>query len=138
MTTERYSHTITLRGADIIGELQQFKAGYLKALAHPVRIRILEILRAGESSVTDIGAQLDPGVANVSQHLSVLRTAGIVTAQKSGLSVLYSVRDQEVFTVLDALREIFTHRLDSMQTTLAADDADHPQGKPGKRRQVRA
>ena len=109
-------------GIPLIGELQRFKAQYLKAMAHPVRIRTLEILRQGELAVADVQAQVDADVANISQHLAVLRNAGIVTARKTGLSVLYSVRDAEVFSILDALREIFSHRLDSMQTVLAADE----------------
>ncbi len=121
----------------MIGELQRFKADYLKAMAHPVRIRTLEILRQGEVSVADVQSQLDADVANISQHLAVLRGAGIVTARKSGLSVFYTVRDPEVFAILDALRTIFSHRLDSMQTVLAADDvgrADLPERKRRSRR----
>lgn len=106
----------------LIGELQRFKADYLKAMAHPVRIRALEVLRQGEVAVADLQAQVDADVANLSQHLAVLRKAGIVTARKIGLSVLYSVREAEVFAILDGLREIFSHRLDSMQTVLAADE----------------
>ncbi len=92
-------------------------------MAHPVRIRALEVLRQGEAGVGDLAAQVGPGVGNLSQHLAVLRRAGIVDARKSGLSVLYTVRDPEVFGVLDALRVVFSHRLDSMQTVLAADEA---------------
>jgi len=105
----------------MIGELQRFKADYLKAMAHPVRIRVLEVLRQGEWTVSDLQVQVDGDVANLSQHLGVLRRAGIVTPRKAGLSVLYAVVDPEVFVVLDALREVFTHRVDAMQTTLAAD-----------------
>ena len=107
----------------MIGELQRFKADYLKAMAHPVRIRVLELLREGELSVAEVQARLDPQVANTSQHLAVLRGAGIVTARKTGLSVMCAVRDPQVFVMLDALREVFSQRLDSMQTVLATDDA---------------
>ena len=114
--------------------MQRFKADYLKAMAHPVRIRTLEILRQGEAAVAEVQAQVDSDVANISQHLAVLRNAGIVTARKTGLSVLYSVRDPEVFAILDALREVFSHRVDSMQTVLAADDDQRPPALPRKRR----
>lgn len=111
----------TQGGTALIGDLHRFKADYLKAMAHPVRIRVLEILRDGEVAVADVQTQVDADVANISQHLAVLRRAGIVTARKTGLNVLYSVRDTEVFTILDALRTVFSHRLDSMQNVLAAD-----------------
>lgn len=117
----------------MVGELQRFKADYLKAMAHPTRIRVLEILRQGEAAVGDVQAQVDSGVANLSQHLAVLRGAGIVSARKSGLAVLYSVRDAEVFTILDALREVFTHRLDSMQTVLAEDATTAPKSRRRRR-----
>lgn len=106
----------------MVGDLQRFKAEYLKAMAHPVRIRTLEILRQGEVTVAEVKAQVDADVANLSQHLAVLRNAGIVTARKAGLNVLYAVKDVEVYTILDALRTVFSHRLDSMQTVLAADE----------------
>lgn len=106
----------------MIGELQKFKANYLKALAHPVRIRVLEVLQQGEVSVADLQAEAGAEVANISQHLAVLRGGGIVAARKTGMNVLYRVRDTEVFLILDALRQIFSQRLDSMQTMLEEDD----------------
>lgn len=101
-------------------------------MAHPVRIRVLEVLRQGEVAVGDLGAQVGSEVANISQHLAVLRRAGIVAARKSGLSVHYRVADEEVFLVLDALRVVFSHRVDSMQTVLAAD-ADGAAGSKPRR-----
>ena len=109
-----------------IGDLQRFKADYLKAMAHPARVRTLEVLRQGEAAVADVQAQIDADVANLSQHLAVLRRAGIVSARKVGLHVLYSVRDTEVFTILDVLRGVFSQRVASMQTVLAADGGQPP------------
>ncbi len=109
------------RAHGLLGDLQRFKAEYLKAMAHPVRIRILEVLRTGPASVADIQAQVDPSIANISQHLAVLRGAGIVTSHKVRATVHYAVRDAEVFVVLDALRSVFTERLDAMRSLLSAD-----------------
>ena len=106
----------------LIGGLQKFKASYLKALAHPVRIRVLEVLRQGELSVAELQSEAGADVANISQHLAVLRTGGVVVARKTGMNVLYRVRDREVFVILDALRQIFSNRLDSMQTMLDEDN----------------
>lgn len=104
------------------GELQKFKADYCKALAHPVRIRILEVLRQGEVSVADLQTEAGAEVANISQHLAVLRGGGIVATRKNGMNVLYRVRDAEVFLILDALRQIFSQRLDSMQQTMLEEE----------------
>ena len=66
------------------GDLQAFKAAFFKALAHPVRIGILEILIRGETSVQDLQAALGVDQPVVSQQLAVLRANNIVAARKSG------------------------------------------------------
>ena len=73
--------------------LQQFKAQLFRALGHEIRIRILEELRAGERSVGELQELIGVSGPNVSQHLSVLRGEGIVTARRDGTSVFYSVAD---------------------------------------------
>src|SRR5690348_7240552 len=92
-------------------QLQVFKAEFFRALAHPVRIRILEVLRGAEKSVQEIQerVQIDQPVA--SQQLAVLRAKGIVVARKEGTTVRYSIRDPLVSDLLDTAREIFNHHL---------------------------
>ena len=97
--------------ASTIGDLQTFKAGFFKALAHPVRIRILEILIAGEQSVQQLQGALGLGQPVVSQQLSVLRTNNIVSGRKEGVSVRYGVRDPLIGTLLDTARQIFNNHL---------------------------
>ncbi len=109
--------------------LQVFKAGLFKALAHPVRIRILELLRSGEKAVSELQGLLEIESSSVSQQLAVLRTKHIVTGRKEGTSVYYSVRDPKVFALLDAAQEIFANHLIDLQAmaqdepTLAPDGA---------------
>lgn len=76
-----------------IEDLQAFKAAFFKALAHPVRIGILEILVRGETSVQELQAALCVEQPVVSQQLAVLRANNIVAARKSGASVRYAIRD---------------------------------------------
>lgn len=64
------------------GQLQQFKAEFFKALAHPVRIRILEVLRGGEKSVTELQQALNLDQSAVSQQLSILRAKGCCRPEK--------------------------------------------------------
>ncbi len=92
-------------------QLANFKAEFFKALAHPVRIRILDCLRAGEKSVNELSEALEIEQANVSQQLAVLRLRNIVTGTKSGSSVIYSVSDPALFKLLDAARDIFNNQL---------------------------
>ena len=91
--------------------LQRFKAEFFKALAHPVRIKILELLRTGEMSVTDLQALLGIEASSVSQQLAVLRGQNIVEARKVGTTVYYSVRDPALYELLDAARKIFNNHL---------------------------
>jgi DNA-binding transcriptional ArsR family regulator len=99
--------------------LRQFKAEFFKALAHPARIKILELLRSGEKGVNELQAQLEMEPSAVSQQLAVLRSRDIVEARKEGTSVFYRVRDPAVFELLDVARRIFTHRLTDAHEMLA-------------------
>ena len=93
------------------GELQAFKAQFFRALAHPARIRMLEILVGGGRTVQELQEALALEQPVVSQQLAVLRNQGIVSAQKEGLSVRYAVRDPLVGDLLDVARRIFDNRL---------------------------
>jgi DNA-binding transcriptional ArsR family regulator len=95
------------------GELQMFKAQFFRALAHPTRIRILEILLRGGRSVQELQEELALDQPIVSQHLAVLRNQGVVSAQKEGVSVRYALRDPLVRDLLDVARRIFDNRLDT-------------------------
>lgn len=99
-------------------ELQSFKADFFKALAHPLRIRILETLRGRERSVQELQATLDLDQATVSQHLAVLRRKNIVGARKEGTSVRYALRDARVGELLDVARRIFNTQLVGTQSLL--------------------
>lgn len=93
------------------GELQAFKAQFFRALAHPARIRILEILVRGGRTVQELQEALALDQPTVSQQLAVLRHQGIVSARKEGVSVRYALRDPLVGTLLDVARRIFDNRL---------------------------
>jgi ArsR family transcriptional regulator len=100
------------------GELQLFKAQFFRALAHPTRIRILEILVRGGRTVQELQMALTLEQPLVSQQLAVLRNQGIVTAQKEGLSVRYTVPDPRVGELLDVARRIFDTQLDKTRGLL--------------------
>ena len=91
--------------------LQVFKADFFRALAHPIRIRILETLDAGERSVQELQQALDLDQPIVSQQLAVLRGKNIMTARKVGTTVRYALSDPLVTKLLSVAREIFNNRL---------------------------
>ena len=98
--------------------LQAFKAEFFKALAHPVRIHLLEILRKHERSVQELQVALSLDQSTVSQQLSVLRAKNIVRARKEGTTVRYTVVDPVVGDLLDVARRIFNNHLTGTRTLL--------------------
>jgi ArsR family transcriptional regulator len=103
--------------------LHQFKAELFKALAHPARIHLLEILREGEHTVGELQARVGIDASSVSQHLAILRGRRIVDARKAGTSVYYRVRDPRLFAILDAGRAIFAAQVRGLQDALDAAPA---------------
>ncbi|GKU81604.1 metalloregulator ArsR/SmtB family transcription factor [Niallia sp. NCCP-28] len=92
-------------------EIQQFKADFFKALAHPLRIQILEILAEEDKSVNEILALLNMEGSTVSQQLIVLRAKNIVTGTKDGNRVIYSLRDPAIIELLSVAKKIFNNHL---------------------------
>jgi ArsR family transcriptional regulator len=102
----------------MVGELQTFKAQFFRALAHPTRIRILELLVGGSRTVQELQDALTLDQPIVSQQLAVLRHQRIVSAQKEGASVRYTLRDPLVADLLDVARRIFNNHLASTRQLL--------------------
>lgn len=100
-------------------EISQFKAEFFKALAHPLRVRILDALRAGEVGVNELMSQLNVEQSNLSQQLAVLRSRNIVVGRKDGNNAYYSVRDPEIFHLLDVARKIFNNHLIDVRDMLS-------------------
>lgn len=99
-------------------QVREFKAEFFKALAHPVRIHILDALRQGEQNVNELKDILGIEAANVSQQLAVLRAKNLVNTRKEGNSVYYSVRDPAIFELLDVSKTIFNNHLVDLQAVL--------------------
>ena len=92
-------------------QIANFKAEFFKALAHPIRIRILDSLRDGEKGVNELSEILKIEPANVSQQLAILRMRNIVLGRKTGSNVYYSISDKTIFRLLDVAKEIFNNHL---------------------------
>ena len=68
------------------------QAEILKALAHPVRVAILDFLKNGEQCVCDIAEFVGSERSNVSKHLSILVSCGVLESRKDGLNMIYSLK----------------------------------------------
>jgi rhodanese-related sulfurtransferase len=90
-----------------------------KALSSPHRLRLIEVLAQAERTVEQLAEDVGSPIANVSQHLQVLRSARLVTVKKDGSYARYSLADPEVFCVWQALRNLGRARLAEVDAVVA-------------------
>ena len=81
------------------------QAEYLKALAHPTRISILEMLQKEGRCVTNIGEKLNLKQSNISQHLGILRSRGILSLRREGGHSIYCIKDPKALKILSLLQK---------------------------------
>lgn len=103
-----------------------------RAISHPVRLQILNELRQGGAYVMHLTAVLGRPQANISQHLMVLRQAGLVRDEREGMSVIYYVRDARVGDIIDQLMQIA--RDHAKQPLLASASQPDMEAMPQRRR----
>ncbi len=94
---------------DLVGHTEQIElaARAMKAMSHPLRLRILCVLGDQETSVQDIVDAVGTSQSNISQHLAILREKGILRARKDANRVFYSVSDQRTLKLIVMMREVF-------------------------------
>jgi ArsR family transcriptional regulator len=122
------------RKAQVTRPIYQVKAEFFKTLAHPARIRVLELLREGDRSVAELipGVGLEP--SHLSQQLGVLRRANVVQSHKEGATVVYSVTDARIFQLLELAKQILTTSLVETRELLAELETLEFTQPPARRR----
>lgn len=105
--------------ADLHRPLSEVKAELFKALAHPARVRALEVLAEGERTVSDLQPAVGIESSHLSQQLGVLRRAGLVTTRKEGSSVVYALRDPLVGELLQVAKQLLLASLTQTRDLLA-------------------
>jgi ArsR family transcriptional regulator len=105
--------------------ITEAKAELFKALAHPARVRVLELLADGEHTMGELAEQTGLEPSHLSQHVTVLRRAGIVDSRRVRTSVICTLRDPQTAELLAVARRLLSRNLRQGQALLAAlDDAD--------------
>ncbi|MFA5117327.1 MAG: metalloregulator ArsR/SmtB family transcription factor [Candidatus Omnitrophota bacterium] len=89
----------------------KIKADFLKTLAHPVRLQIIEYLKDGEESVGKLVQELGVEQSSLSRHLSILRELGVLKARQEKKNVYYSLQDNDIFNVLRPIAELLRKKL---------------------------
>ncbi len=87
----------------------QHAARCLKAMSHPLRLKILCILGRGAASVQEIVDQVGTTQSNVSQHLAILREKGLLAFDKDANRVFYRIDDPNTLQLIEKIREVFCH-----------------------------
>ncbi|NCN89473.1 MAG: winged helix-turn-helix transcriptional regulator [Gallionella sp.] len=82
-------------------------AASMKAIAHPLRLKILCVLSGGALSVQDIVEQVGTTQSNISQHLAILRAKGILIAHKEANRVYYRIGDARTLKLVGLMRDVF-------------------------------
>jgi ArsR family transcriptional regulator len=95
----------------VVDEITILQAEILKTLANPRRLDILHALAEGPTEVGRLATRLGVRQPNVSQHLAVLRSAGIVDAERDGREVRYRLSDPDVMTACGLMRSVLERRL---------------------------
>src|SRR5690242_5359919 len=97
----------------------KLKADFLKALAHPIRLAILEQLKNGERSVGELGNALGVEQSTISKNLAVLRQVGILRSRQEKVTVYYAIRNPHIFKVLRLIADMLSKQLTESQKVLA-------------------
>lgn len=93
--------------------LYKLHASICHTLANPKRLEIIDKLRVGELSVTELVEALEISQSNLSQHLSVMRQRGIVTTRRDGLNVFYRLSNSKITQACDLMRQVLLENLEA-------------------------
>lgn len=101
-------------------DIPRLKAEFFKALGHPMRIRVLELLSEDEHSVSMLTRVMDVEQAALSGQLAVLRRAGLVVAHREGANVIYALADDRIADLLAVSRQILLDMVSDARDALRA------------------
>ena len=94
-----------------------------KALAHPIRIKIVMSLLDGPLCVCVLNENVEFSQSNLSQHLKILKDAGILASEKDGIRIMYRIKDDEVRNLLEVTEKIIKNEVQMMNSRLAGTDS---------------
>jgi ArsR family transcriptional regulator len=96
----------------------KIKADFLKALAHPLRLTIIEFLKNGEQKVGVIAKRLGIPQSSLSRHLTILREGGVLKSRQVGTIIFYDIESRDIFNVLRPVAEMLRRKLKRTEKVL--------------------
>src|SRR3989338_8377371 len=99
-------------------ELYVMHAELCKVFTNPTRLEILNLLRGRELSVSELIAKSSLSQANISQHLSIMKSKGIVVSKRKGKNIYYRLSNPKILKAFDIIKEVLTERLEKNRKIL--------------------
>ncbi len=93
-------------------KIYEMHAEICKVFTSPKRLEIIDLLREGEKSVTDLATSIGVSQSNVSQHLSILRDKGVVAVRRDWNNMYYSISNPKILEACRLMREVLLERLE--------------------------
>jgi ArsR family transcriptional regulator len=117
----------------VMDPIYELQAEILKTLANPRRLEIIHHLAGGPCTVGRLADQLGMAQPNVSQHLALMRAAGVVEAERDGREISYRLADPDIITACGLMRQALNRRLSRFADLSAiAVSTSIPVGSTGK------
>lgn len=91
-------------------QIFDLQAELCRAMGHPIRLRIVHLLKDGPQPVLDIAQRLGISQPTVSRHLAILRNIGIALAERQGVEVIYRIANPKIVAVCDMMRAVLAER----------------------------
>jgi ArsR family transcriptional regulator len=107
-----------------VDEVYRLQAEVLKTLSNPKRLEIVHLLAEGPREVGKLAEELGISQPNVSQHLALMRSAGIVEAERDGREVRYRLSDPEVIVACETMRGVLVRRISRISRAAARTPAE--------------
>jgi ArsR family transcriptional regulator len=112
-----------------VDELYRIQADVLKTLSNPKRLEIVHLLAGGPREVGKLAEELGISQPNVSQHLAIMRSAGVVEAERDGREVRYRLADPEIIVACETMRGVLMRRLSRISEAAMRTPADVVAGR---------
>jgi ArsR family transcriptional regulator, virulence genes transcriptional regulator len=112
-----------------VDEVYKIQADVLKTLSNPKRLEIVHLLASGPREVGRLADELGISQPNVSQHLAIMRSAGVVEAERDGREVRYRLADPEIIVACETMRGVLMRRLSRISEAATRTPADVVAGR---------
>ncbi len=99
-------------------DLESMQVKILKAMAHPIRLKIIKKLGDKKRCVCELNKDVEFTQSNLSQHLKILKDAGILDSEKKGLWMHYRVRNKEILDVINIVEKIISDNVKNLNQEL--------------------